>query len=205
MTVLFFRNVSLFPKEEFGFKEATFKLEKRGRYFIQLKHSDQMNTLLGILEGRYREYSGTIHQADRLTIQSDRLLLGEKVYSQTVEYWLALKDDHFFFDGRRRSKYNYIQNFHCRGMRHLPIYKLRDEQKIKFALLALTFQESGLIILSQLLSMKLNELFKEHLKKLIQHSRCTLCVVQSLDNEQQSFDFQQLASFEAINIQKTGG
>lgn len=200
MSVLFFRNVSLFPKEKYGVKEINFTLEPRGKYLFQLNNSEQMNTFLGILEGRYREFSGSIHRQDPLTVQSDRLLMGEKVYSQSVGYWLALKEDHFFFEGRRRSKFSYIQTFHCRGMKHLPIYKLRDEQKIKFALLASTFQESGVIILSQLLTMKLTDLFQEHLARLIQHTRCTLCIVQLKDEEPQNFNVQQFRSIEKIDL-----
>lgn len=168
-------NLSFFPEEEFGLNRINLTLEDYGRYLIHLDHQDQTKGLLGILEGRYHPHGGIVDFGDkRPFVQSDRQLLGEKVYSQEAgSYWL-LKDPVFYLGGKRSNKFFYLDELRAKSLRHFPIYKLRGEERLKFCLLSLLFQEKGLILLSEIFLKELTEPMRRILDKIIQESRVIL-------------------------------
>lgn len=170
-----FRYVSLFPKEEFGIREVSFTLRKGNQYHLILENEDKLNTLLGILEKRYRPHSGVIRREENDFVQSDRLLLGDKVYSQTVEKRLGLGGDFFHFEGRKRSKHYFVDLLKAKSITWSPIHRLRGEEKIKFTLLSLFFQRSGLILIRKLHHMEFADYLEEAYERLINNTHCTLC------------------------------
>lgn len=168
-------NVSLFAREEFGIRDVNFKLLKKKRYHLEFESYDKMNAVLGILEGRYQPDVGVIYKDDDFFLQSDRLLLGDRVISQEASTWLNLKSSFFTFEGRSRSKQTFIEKLKARQVTYYPVYKLKGEEKIKFTLLSLLFQGRGIILLSQLFLQPLNDVQVEHLKILMEKSHNTVC------------------------------
>lgn len=181
-TVLQYRDVSLFHKEEFGISNLNFNIHLRKKYHIIVKNQDKLNTLLGLMEGRFDPQKGFINKPGRLFTQSDRLLLGDKVYAKNSGDWLALKNNWFYFNNKRQSKYTIIDSLRARHIRHLPIYKLNPAEKIKFTLMSLMFQESGMILISRLPILELSEALTALLNRIINGTHCTLCVF-SIQNE----------------------
>jgi len=180
-SVLKFRDVALFKSEPFGISGITFDIGIRKKVHLVMPTQDQLNTLLGILEERYHEASGIIYRQRNLFKQSDRLLLGDKVYEQTVEQWLHLADESFHFGGRKRTNHAFLDALNARHLKHMPIYRLRGDDRVKFTLLALSFQESGLILISALLIRPLETLLQQALIRLIRETECTLCLLSSLE------------------------
>lgn len=172
-----FLNVSLYGDQEFGIRDVNFELQKHRKYHLLLPDTDQLKTLLGLLEGRYHPQAGIVHRYGNAFLQSDRLLLGDKVYSQIAGNFLQLKDEQFYFEDRKRSKQTFLHDLNARHIRHYPIYKLRGEDRTKFALLAMTFQESGIILISELLIRKLPGQLTQHLKRIIRGTRCAVCLL----------------------------
>ena len=170
-------NVSLFSREEYGIRDVNFKILKKKRYHMILKNYDHMNAILGILEGRYQPDIGVIYKDDDFFLQSDRLLLGDKVITQEASRWLNLKSAFFFFNGRSRSKQTFIENLKARQVTYFPVYKLKREEKIKFTLLSLLFQGRGIILISELFLKSLSNIQQEHLEILIEKSHNTICFV----------------------------
>lgn len=168
-------NVSLFSREEYGIRNINFKILKKKRYHLEFQTYDHMNAVLGILEGRYKPDVGVIDKDDEFFIQSDRLLLGDRVISQEASVYLNLKSSFFRFDGRRRSKENYIKNLRARQITYFPVYKLKGEEKIKFTLLSLLFQGRGIILLSELFFKTLTEAQLLHLHLILEKSHNTIC------------------------------
>ncbi|PCI22624.1 MAG: hypothetical protein COB67_13310 [SAR324 cluster bacterium] len=183
--LLSFYHVSLYAQEPFGLNEVSFTLEKGKKYHLILEDEDTKNTLLGILENRYRIQSGVIRKHGDIFVQSDRLLLGDKVYTQQVDRWLGLKGEFFHFDGRKRSKYGFVEQLKARSITYFPIYKLKGEDKIKFTLLSLLFQKSGLILISKLHRQKFSNLLQDPFERLIQQTHNTLCVISTREEENQ--------------------
>ena len=178
--LLKFRNVSLFKNESFGLNKISLEIERGRKYRLIAENEEQLNTLAGLLEGRFKKQSGLIERADKLFIQSDRLLLGDKVYSQTVKEFLFLRNDFFQFGGRRRSKFGFVQTIKAKHLVDYPIYKLRDSDKIKFALLAMAFQERGIILISQLNRLNLAPPLHQFLQRIIDETCTTCCLISSL-------------------------
>ncbi len=172
-----FLNVSLYKDQDFGVCDVSFELQKYRKYHFVLPDREKLKTLLGLLEGRYRPQAGIVHQYERLFIQSDRLLLGDKVYSQTAGRYLKLQDEHFNFEDRKRSKQTFLHDRNARHIRHFPIYKLRGEDQLKFALLALGFQESGLMLISEIPTRELSGQLSGYLQRIIMGTRSTLCLL----------------------------
>jgi len=176
VTVLQFRDVSLFENEEFGISKLNLSIHLRKKYHIFVENHDKLNTLLGLIEGRLNAQKGFIQKSGRLFTQSDRLLLGDKVYAKNAGDWLALKDNWFYFNNKRKSKYSVLDSIRAKHIQHLPIYKLNETEKIKFTLMSLMFQESGMILISRLQTLQLSEQLTEMLNRIIQGTHCTLCL-----------------------------
>ena len=169
-------NVDLFPKEEFGLREVNFTLNHKDRVHFKLQDPDQLNSLFGILEGRYRPQLGRVFfDRDRPHTQSDRLLLGDKVYTQTVGKYWVLNNDVFFLGGEKKYKMTYMDNLKCKSIRHFIVHKLRGDEKLKFALLALLFQPNGLILISKLFLEKLDADMMEVFHLIHQFSGTIIC------------------------------
>jgi len=182
MTLLLkFSEVSFFKDEEFGISDVSFSIQKGKKYVFIFESEEKLNALLGIIEGRYQNDSGTIHRSNRLFWQSDRLLLGDKIYSKTAEKWLALNHEFFHFDGGKRSKRMFMESISARHIRHFPIYKLKGEDRIKFALLALAFQETGILLISRLPTLDLPMKLKPFFTRLVRGTHCTVCLFASLE------------------------
>ncbi len=176
-----FLNVSLYKDQEFGICDVNFELQKYRNYHFILPNRDKLETLLGLLEGRFQPQAGIVHSYGRIFSQSDRLLLGDKVYSQNTGNFLKLKDEHFYFEDRKRSKQTFLHDLKARHIRHFPIYKLKGEDRLKFVLLALTFQENGIIFISELLYAELPTYLKSHFHRFIRGTQCALCLMTIAD------------------------
>ncbi len=181
-SLLTFQNVSLFADREFGISRLNIDIQQRKKYHIIFETQDRLNVVLGLIEGRYRKNSGIIFRKGKVFVQSDRLLLGDKVYSQQAGKWLALADQFFYFGGKRRTKQHFMDLLRAKHIRLLPIYKLRGDDKIKFTLLSLMFQENGIMAISRLPATPLSNSLQEHLYRIIKETHCTLCLFTSLDN-----------------------
>jgi hypothetical protein len=175
--LLKFRNICLFKDQPYGINKLNFEIERGRKYLLQTRNEEQLHSLAGLIEGRFKKQSGLIEHADKLFIQSDRLLMGDKVYSQTVNQWLLLKNDSFLFGKRRRSKFGMIQTIKAKHLVDYPIYKLREADKIKFTLLALAFQEKGMILISRLLTLHLEESLLKFLQRIIDETHTTCCLL----------------------------
>lgn len=175
--LLSFRNVSLFKDEPFGLSNITFDIERHRKYHLITKGEEQLNTLAGLMEGRYRKQSGYIERDSKLFIQSDRLLMGDKIYQETAGKWLAVRSEFFRFGNKTRSKFGFIQQLNARYLLDYPIYKLQGNDRIKFALLALAFQETGIILISKLPTLDLNDLFNDFLHRIIKDTNTTVCLL----------------------------
>jgi hypothetical protein len=182
-----FRDVALFKDQPFGISGVSFDITFKRRVHLELETQAQLNTLAGILEGRYQEDSGIVYRQRPLFIQSDRQLLGDKIYDRPVDKWLQLADERFFYGGRQRLKRTFLETLQAKHLHHFQIYRLRGEDRIKFALLSLTFQETGLILISRLLTQPLNERMRDHLIDLIIASECTVCLLTSRDTPIDTF------------------
>ncbi|MBT4265279.1 MAG: hypothetical protein HN580_02355 [Deltaproteobacteria bacterium] len=176
-----FRDVSLFKDKDFGIIDVSFDIQKRKKIHFTLATQEKLKTLQGLIEGRFQPGSGIARRSDRIFIQSDRLLLGDKIYTKNAGNWLKLQDEFFYFDGKRRSKRTFLNELNARHIRHFPIYRLKGEDRIKFTLLALTFQETGLLLISNLLSSPLSSTLAQHLERLVNGTHCTLCLFSALD------------------------
>jgi len=182
-----FRNVSFFADKEYGVSRVNLDILLRKKHHVILENRDKLNSLLGLFEKRYKPDTGTIYQKGRLFVQSDRLILGDKVYKQIAGKWLALHEEFFYFANKRRSKSYFVDLLRAKHIRHFPIYKLKGEDRLKFALLSLTFQESGLMLISKLLVTELSEAHKDYLEKIISDTHCTLCLFTSNDKPADQF------------------
>ncbi|MDX2469507.1 MAG: hypothetical protein QNL04_02900 [SAR324 cluster bacterium] len=183
-------NVNLFEREEFGLKDVNFSLGHKDRVHCNLEDKDQLNSLFGILEGRYRPESGRVFY-DRLKphTQSDRLLMGGKVYDVTAEKYWVLSQEVLFFGGEKRYKRSFLEQLKCRSLRHFPVYKLKGDDRLKFTLLALLFQPKGLILISDLLTAKLDEDMLEILRLLHCQSGCIIVYASCGDEAKERIDW----------------
>jgi hypothetical protein len=172
-----FHNVSLFPGQPFGLSELSFEIERGRRYHLKTDVEERVSTVAGLLEGRFTKESGLIERSQRLFVQSDRLLLGDKSYMQTAEEWLLLQNEFFQFGNRRRSKFGFIQTLNAKHFLDYPIYKLHDQDRIKFTLLALAFQETGISLVSKLLTMDLADYQLNFLLRIIRETQSTCCLL----------------------------
>ncbi len=177
--LLKFQKVSLFREKPFGISRVSFDIERNRKYLIHIDNPEKLNTLAGLIEGRFQKESGYIEHQEKLFIQSDRLLLGEKIYDKTPRRWLALGSEFFKFGARQRSKFGMIQKLKAKHLLDFPIYKLRGEDRIRFTLLSLCFQESGIILISELLNRDLDDTQREFLVRIIRDTSTTCCVLTS--------------------------
>ncbi len=184
--LLKFRNVSLYKNEPYGINRVSLEIERGRKYKLSVENEEQLNTLTGLLEGRFKKQSGLIERAEKLFVQSDRLLLGDKIYSQTVKEFLFLRNDFFHFGGRRRSKFGFVQTIKAKHLVDYPVYKLRDTDKIKFALLALAFQERGIILISRLHRLNLEPVLLQFLQRIINETYTTCCLITSPETTSQT-------------------
>ncbi len=167
--------VCVFSKESFGLSKLNFTLERGKKYKFICHDKEKYQTLLGMLEGRYKPERGILNRTG--IIQSDRLLLGQKIYTRTVSRYLALKrSPAFFFHGQKKHKILYMQNLRASYLQTFPIYRLKGIDRLKFVLLALCFQETGYIILSSLLYQELDSLFIDFLEEIFLHTQTTVIV-----------------------------
>jgi hypothetical protein len=178
-TLLSFQKVSLFKDKPFGITGVSFEIERNRRYYLHTDLPERLNTIAGLVEGRYSKETGYIERKEKLFLQSDRLLLGEKIYEKKVGQWLALGSEFFNFGNRQRSKFGMIQSLNAAYLMDRPIYKLKGEDRIKFTLLALAFQESGIILISSLLTQDLDTSYKEFLLRIIRESHTTPCLLEA--------------------------
>jgi hypothetical protein len=196
-----FRDVSLFKGEEFGIVDVNFDIQQRKKTHFRLATQEKLKTLQGLIEGRFQPTSGIARRAERIFIQSDRLLLGDKVYTKNAGNWLKLKDEFFYFDGKRRTKRTFLDELKAQQIRHFPIYRLKDEDRIKFALLALTFQETGLLLISSLLTTVLSPTLSRHLERIVNGTHCTLCLLSTDDHPpEKSCNFLENPNLEQIDL-----
>ncbi len=198
--LLTFSDVSLYPDDPFGISKIDLSIKKGKKQLIYLPDREKLKTLLGLLEGRYRPQSGVIRKFNDFFIQSDRQLMGDKVYTKTAERWLALGADSFFFDGRQRSKFGFIEQLKAKHILHLPIHKLRGEEKTKITLLSLLFQGSGLILVSKLFETPMEPSSKSLFSKILTKSGLSL-VGLTTDHELSS-KFDCLNNFETTSLQQ---
>lgn len=186
--ILTFRNVSCFPEEEFGLSRISFKIERHKNYYFKLKSDDQLKCLLSLIEKRFKAESGYIDRCNCLFFQSDRQLMGDKIYDREVGSWFDLNDSFFYFDGRRRSKEAFIDKLKFKSHKYSLIYKLRGKDKLKFAILSMVFQGRGIIFISQLLKEELPEEVFELLCRLIKGSDCAVCLLTSEESKTELID-----------------
>jgi hypothetical protein len=172
-----FIDVSLYPDKPFGLDKINFVVKRGKKQLVHVSNSEKLNTLLGILENRYQPQSGLIRKFGKCFVQSDRLIMGDRVYPQIVGKWLGLSADSFYFEGRRRSKFGFIGQLKAKSILHLPLYKLTEEQKIKATLLAFIFQGSGLILISRLLEIELPPLLDGIFQRILVGTNLTTVVV----------------------------
>ncbi len=198
-SLLSFQNVSLFKNEEFGSLRLNFDIRQNKKYHFIVETEEKLNTILGLVEGRFENDSGIISRKDKLFVQSDRLLLGDKAYSKQVDRWLALRSEFFIFNRRRKSKQAIIDLLKAKHIKSLPIYKLTGEDKTKFVLLSMAFQGSGLLILNKLLNIKMSEITRPFLGRLIRETPCTPCVFSSLENPAANINVDEF-DFEKIDL-----
>ncbi len=139
-------------------------------------HRDELTSLLGLLEGRYAPHLGRIRKSDSLSfLQSDEQLFGGKVIDQPVEQYWALGTPKFHLEGRRREKLFFIDSLRAYHLRHLTAYRLRGEERRKFALLSLLFQEKGMILVHRLLLEEFSEPEWKLFQTLHAHSTALIC------------------------------
>jgi len=107
----------------------------------------------------------------------------------------------FYFDGKRRSKRTFLDDLKAKHIRHFPIYRLKGEDRIKFTLLALTFQESGLLLISTLLNSALSPTLARYLERVINGTHCTLCLFSALDlPPDENYDFLNNPNLQQIDL-----
>lgn len=184
--LLSFRNVSYLPDKEFGITRISFDLYSGKKYHLIAENTETLSTLLGLLEKRLKADSGFIEHTSKLVIQSDRMLLGDKVYSRKVASWLALKEPFTYFEGHRMAKETFMEELHAKSLRHFPIHSLNKKEKIKFALLSMIFQESGIILINQFFHIALSTQENIMFSRFLRGSHCTLCLC-SIKNEASEF------------------
>ena len=199
--LLDFRNVYLFREEPFGVENISFTIERHRKYKIILKSAEQLNTLAGLLEGKYQKQGGHIDRKPDLFVQSDRKLLEENPFDKTPRRKLAMQSEFFNFGGRQRTKFGFIQRLKAKHLLDYPIHKLTGKDRVKYALLAMTFQESGLILISQLLMEPISQQEKEHLFEIIEKSNATVCLITSSENQ---LELDKLAEHDLITFDWSG-
>jgi len=174
-TLVQLSNVSFYPDEPFGLNRVNFDLLWGKRYVLKMNDPEQLSAVLGILEGRYKADGGVVYKTREYLCQSDRLHLEDRVYRKKLGPYLAVEAQPFMnFGGRRRSKQILMEEMKAWHLRHFQIYRLRGEEKTKFSLLALGFQESGLLIISQLQKREFTEPMEAFLHDMIETSPCTI-------------------------------
>lgn len=172
-----FHRVCLMENQRFGIIDVSFKLFNKQKYILNVENDDMVNCIMGLIEKRYRPERGVIKREDNLFIQSDRLLLEDRVISKLTHDWLGVKSDFFYLAGKRKSKRFYIDQLQAKDILHHPVYKLKKDDKIKFALLSMLFQKSGLILINKLLMVRLNETMRSILDKILFESHNLICIV----------------------------
>ena len=194
-------NVCLFPNEEFGLEGVSFKIFTGKRYHLLSSDEDRQNGVLGLLEQRYSAHSGITRFKDHLTIQSDRLLMGDRLIDRRVEQYLGLTSDLFYLNGKRCSKLFYINQLKAKSILHLPVYKLRGKDKILFVLLAALFQKSGLVLFSRFEKLNSDPDYSEFIKTLFQREEITIVLAEIGLDKRAPENIQALTNeFEQIRI-----
>jgi len=153
---------------------------------------------MGLMEKRYQADRGIIKREDNLFIQSDRLLLEDRVISKMTDSWLGINSDFFYLAGVRKSKRFYVDLLKAKNILHYPVYKLKKDDKVKFVLLSLLFQKSGLILINKLLNIELDNNMKRVLNKILIDSHNLICILH--DASKDCLDLDQYSDYKKISI-----
>ena len=183
---------------DFGVTDISFKLYNKQKYIFNIKSKEILQCVVGLLEKRYPAERGFIKREDDLFMQSDRLLLEDRVISNVTYNWLGMGNDFFYLAGIRKSKRYYVDLLKAKDILHYPVYKLKKDDKIKFVLLSLLFQKNGLILISKLLNIELNENMKHVLSKILIDSHKIICIFH--DANKNCFQLDQYRDYNVILI-----
>lgn len=193
-----FHSVCLMEKQQYGISDISFKLFEKQKYIFEIENKDTLHCVMGLLEKRYQAERGMIKREDDLFIQSDRMLLEDRVISSMTHKWLGINSDFFYLSGKRKSKRYYIDLLRAKNILYYPVYKLKKEDKIKFVLLALLFQGDGIILINKLLKLQLNEQMIYVLNEILLNSHNLVCILKLLDET--SVDIDQCSTYKKISI-----
>jgi hypothetical protein len=196
-----FHRVCLLENQHFGVVDVSFKLFNKRKYIINVENDDTANCIMGLIEKRYQPERGLIKREDNLFIQSDRLLLEDRVISKKSYEWLGMKNDFFYLSGERKSKRFYVDQLKAKNILYHPVYKLKKDDKIKFVLLSLLFQKRGLIIINKLLKTQLTENMKVIFDKILFESHNLICIVNN--NHKKSCNIDELRNYKIISVPDT--
>lgn len=166
-----FRNIDFYPNEEFGLRDISFTVNEGERLELVVSHEDQRTGIAGLLTGRFHPQAGRIYrEEENHSVGYDADLLGGKVITEGVSrYWRLCKPE-FEFQGRTKQKFVYIDLLRAKGLVSFTVNRLRGEERLKFALLALLFQTHGLLLLQDLPKKDLTPPMWELLQLLHQHA-----------------------------------
>ena len=166
-----FRNIDFYANEEFGLKDISFTVKDGERVELVVSHEDQRTGIAGLLTGRFHPQAGRIYREENNnSIGFDVDLLGGKVITEGVSRFWRLCKPEFEFQGRTKQKFVYIDLLRAKGLISFTVNRLRGEERLKFALLALLFQTQGLILLAELPKKDLTPAMLEVLQLLHQHA-----------------------------------
>ena len=183
-----FRNVSFLPEERMGIRRLNFELRAGKRLFLATEHAEQSKFLTWLLTERVAPAGGIYEKPADAFCQSDRWWLeGERVVETPAGDWLNLAEPYLFL-GRRRSKFDFVDALQARSFLHSPVYRLRDEEAVRFALLSSLFQQSGLLVLSEVWKRPLDDACRRVLRRLVEDSPAALAVVDVAPSEFPCFD-----------------
>jgi len=183
-----FHRVCFMESDDFGVSDVSFKLFNKKKYLFSIGNKDTIQCVMGLMEKRYQAERGIIKREDNLFIQSDRLLLEDRVISKMTDTWLGINSDFFYLAGVRKSKRFYVDLLKAKNILHYPVYKLKKDDKIKFVLLSLLFQKSGLILINKLLNMELDKNMKHVLHKILFESHNLICIFHDINNDYLDLD-----------------
>lgn len=176
--LLQFHNVSAYTKEFWGINRLNLALKRRSRLLIRVNGSEQKELLQRLFEGKHPPEQGIIEKDPKLFLQSDRWWYGGRILDKKSGKWLGLCDPFFMFGSRKRTKEAFMDKLEARHIRHLPVYKLKDKDRFKFACLSMMFQESGIIILSNVIDDQYFQSNQKWVHELIENSHTAIgCIV----------------------------
>ena len=174
--MIYFRNVSLFSGKEFGISRFNLEISNGARILLNCQPKVRAETLVRILEGKAHLKNGFIDKPFSFVIQSDRLLM-QNHDKNTPRRKFFLKEGFTNYLDRKRSKHSLIDQLNAKHILDLPLYKLNGQDRVKYALLSLLFQESGLMILFDLLQEQILSAYLDSLVQLFKISKTAICLV----------------------------